>query len=671
MEYKGDEQPSLNDARQLHSLEHTTVPASLLPSVLSRLGLGATASFSSPGTDNPLAALKDEEIPVRVAAVRSLGKQREASAIEPLVDALHDSAWEVRAAAVWALGEFGERAPLEALVRATDDEDGTVRAAALRTLGPWGDRAPIEPMMQALNDPDWQVREIVALTVEEHGMQVPLEPLAARLNGDHAGVRDAARMALEQFSVLVRTILSKMVSDMVTPLGDTRSTLDDGDMSSALDDEPGNPGRRQRSAQTRPRHPGRIAEGALAALIIAGIVASWLVIENRLHPSQGSASSALLTFHGPVNGPPVWSSDSKSVTIMTNAGPAGETVLVWNRDTGQMTKHVLHAPGTHPQENQTIFAPDGEHFAFLARVTNDEVAVQVWDAIAWRSILLTYYSSPSGYLDIVWSPDSTRIVITGEDGALQVWNVVTGHELVTCHVPPEDYQSVYISPDGLHAIIGSTRQYNYVLDLTTCKLLTFPSTYSFFIDWSPQGNRFATISPDASLVQVWDVQTWHNLASFHLGDSVSNIIWTPDGTRIIIEGDKEVEVMDVATRRMVLQVIPGSSVLQPVWASSPDGTRIASLSRTNTVQIWDAATGHRLNVYQSQGKRVNVMAWSPDSHSLAIGTMDGKVEVWRGDTVPEIYQGNSSLVLNLAWSPDGKSIAAGGLDGSLSVWEVR
>jgi len=671
MEYKGDEQPSLNNARQLHSPEHTTVPASLLPSVLSRLGLGDTAGFSSTGTDNSLAALKDEEIPVRVAAVRSLGKQREASAIEPLVDALHDSAWEVRAAAVWALGEFGEQAPLEALVRATDDEDGSVRAAALRTLGLWGDRAPIEPMMQALNDPDWQVREIVALTVEERGMQAPLEPLAASLNDEYAGVREAARMALEQFSALVRTFLSKMVSDMVTPLGDRRSTLDDGDMSSALDDEPANPGPRQRSAQTRPRHLGRIAEGALAALIIAGIVASWLVIEHRLHPSQGSASSALLTYHGPVNGPAVWSSDSKSVTIVTNASPAGETVLVWNRDTGQMTKHVLHAPGAHPQENRTVFAPDGKHFALLTRDTNDEVAVQVWDAIAWRSILLTYYSSPSGYLDISWSPDSARIVITGEDGAMQVWNVTTGHELVTCHVPAEEYQSVYISPDGLHAIIGSTRQYNYVLDLTTCKLLTFPSTHSFSTYWSPRGNRFATISPDASMVQVWDVQTGHDLASFHLANSVSTIIWTPDGTRIIIEGDKEVEVVDVATRRIVLQVIPAGSILQPVWASSPDGTRIASLSRTNTVQIWDAVTGHSLNVYQSHGKRVNVMVWSPDFYSHAIGTIDGKVEIWRGDTAPEIYQGNSSLVWNLAWSPDGKSIAAGGLDGSLSVWEVK
>jgi HEAT repeat protein len=84
-----------------------TVPASFLPSVLSRLGLGYASRVSSTGIDTQLAALKDEEISVRVAAVRSLEEHREANAIESLLAALHDSAWEVRAAAVWeGVGEI-------------------------------------------------------------------------------------------------------------------------------------------------------------------------------------------------------------------------------------------------------------------------------------------------------------------------------------------------------------------------------------------------------------------------------------------------------------------------------------------------------------------------------------------------------------------------------------
>jgi WD40 repeat protein len=723
MEHKGNEQPSLNNAGQPHSLEQMAVPDSLLPSVLSRLGLGDMTSLALTGGAKQLTALKDEEIPVRVAAVRSLEEQREASAIESLLAALDDSAWEVRAATIWALGKCGEQAPLEALMRATDDEDGSVRAAALRTLGLMSDRVSIEPLIRALDDPDWQVREIVILTLGELGEQAPLDPLLAMLNDEHVGVRKAARMALEQsrpealsaiaidplvitqesgsdsvfsareqeqprtdlevdaevkapskgdptliqFIVYMRTLFSRVVRDVVAPQGDTRSTSADEAGSDVIASE---------TVQTKTHRLRHIAEGVLAALVIAGIVASWLVIQQRLHPSQGSASTPLLLYHGHVAGPAVWSSDSKYLSIVTDSSPTGETVLVWNRATGQVTRHILHALQANPQENQTVFALDGKHLAFVERNTNNKVAVQVWDVVAWRNILTTYYSSPSGYLNILWSTDSTRIIIPVEDGTMQVWNVVTGQQVAACHVTPVDYlpQVSYLSPDGQSVLFGYGPQHMYVLDLTTCKLLILPSTDANSAFWSTQGDRFATNSlTDAHMVQVWDAHTGRNLASFHLSAPVSDtgLVWTPDGTRIVTWGDTEEDVLDVATQRIVLKVIATKIDLLPVWALSPDGKRLASLTGADTVQIWDAVTGRKLNVYQSQGESLKVVAWSPDNRTLATGSTNGTVRVWHANTAPETFQSGSSAVVNIVWSPDGKSIATGDLDGSIWVWQVK
>ncbi len=738
MEHKGDEQPSLNDTGQQHSLEQSTVPASLLPSVLSRLGLEDMTSLPLTGVDTQLAALKDDEIAVRVAAVRSLGEHGETSTLGPLVAALHDSAWEVRAAAVWALGKFGEQAPLEALMRATDDEDGSVRAAALRTLELMGDRVTIEPLVRALGDSDWQVREIATLTLGELGEQAPLEPLLARLNDEHSAVREAARMALEQshpealsaisidsigiaqesgsntasglreqeqpgpavevesqarvlsngdsiliqFTAHVRTLLSRVVRDVVVPLADTQSPSADEEVSDVIVSGPGEVGARRQSAQTKPRRLRHIAEGVLAALIIAGLVASWLVIQQRLHPSQGAASTPLLAYHGHVDGPAVWSSDSKYVSILTDSSPAGETVLVWNRATGQVTKHMLHTLLAPSEEHQAVFAPDGKHLAFVERDASSKVAVQVWDVVAWRSIFRTYYSSPSGYLDVYWSPDSTRLVIPNEDGIIQVWNVVTGHELATCHVPPLDSLpvNIHMSPDGHSVLFGGLGPQNtYVLDLTACKLLTLPPVGAdgnhIHIALSPQGNRFATTSPtsatDESMVQVWDARTGRNLASFHFTTLLSDLGWTADGTRIVTSDNKEVDILDVAAQRIVLKVVLTRIDLVPVWALSPDGGRIASVSGADTVQIWDAVTGRKLNVYQSPGNSVEVVAWSPDSRTIATGSTDGTVRVWYADRSPRTYHSDSSAVLNIAWSPDGKSIATGNLDGSIWVWRVN
>jgi HEAT repeats/WD domain, G-beta repeat/WD40-like Beta Propeller Repeat len=514
MEHAGNEQPSFHDEGQLHSPGQAAVPASLLPSVLSQLGLGDRPALSLNQADEQVAALKHEASAVRVAAVRAL-EQGGASSIEPLLAALHDSAWEVRAAAVWALGKLGEQAPLEALLGALADEDPSVRAAALRTLSLLGDRVPLEPLVLALHDAEWQVREIAALTLGERGEQAPLEPLVAALHDEHASVREAARMALEQsHPEALSTIFTgpgiapqgqpSNEQEMHSPPRMERSdyllflTRFFGSVFGAhtypqetdhAQEPPGVDGRqetsarlgraagaqrtRRQSARVKPQRPIlRIAEGVLAALIIIGLTVSWLVIEQRLRPSQGFSAAPLLAYHGHV------------------AGPA------------------------------------------------------------------------------MWSPDS-------------------------------------------------------------------------------------------------------NYASFHLAAPVSEIAWTPDGTRIVISGDKEVEVVNVATQQIVLKVIPTRIDLLPVWALSPDGTRIASLSGGNTVQVWDAVTGSKLNTYQSQGGRVEVMAWSADSQSIATGGRDGTVDVWNGNTITWTYGGNASAVWNIVWSPDGKFIAAGDATGSMRVWQVK
>src|SRR5260221_1211943 len=371
MEHAGNEQPSFHDEGQLHSPGQATVPASLLPSVLSRLGLGDRPALSPNQADEVVAALKHEASAVRVAAVRAL-EQGETSSIEPLVAALHDPAWEVRAAAVWALGKRGEQAPLEALIGAFADEDPSVRAAALRTLSLVGDRVSQEPIIRALHDPAWQVREIAVLALGERGEQAPLEPLVTMLSDEHTSVRETAGMALGQshpealsmvssdpmvitqepgtstvFSVReqehprtgvevearakassngdstlirltthVRTLLLRVVRDVVTHLVDTPYISTGAERRDVIAGEAGEAGAWRRSVQTKTRRLGCIAEGVLAALIIIGLAVSWVVIEQRLRPSQGFSAAPLLAYHGHVDGLSMCSPDSNYVSFL-------------------------------------------------------------------------------------------------------------------------------------------------------------------------------------------------------------------------------------------------------------------------------------------------------------------------------------------------------------------
>src|SRR5437588_4668531 len=145
MEYKHDERSLLNGrgTAQPESLQHAAVPATLLPAILSNLGL---EDNSMTGGNQIVAALRDGKSHVKVAAIRSLEERREVSALQFLVYAMRDPAWEVRAAAVWALSAFGGQSPVEPVKEALADKDGSVRAAALRVLSEMRGQVPPEQL---------------------------------------------------------------------------------------------------------------------------------------------------------------------------------------------------------------------------------------------------------------------------------------------------------------------------------------------------------------------------------------------------------------------------------------------------------------------------------------------------------------------------------------------
>jgi WD40 repeat protein len=90
-----------------------------------------------------------------------------------------------------------------------------------------------------------------------------------------------------------------------------------------------------------------------------------------------------------------------------------------------------------------------------------------------------------------------------------------------------------------------------------------------------------------------------------------------------------VKVWDAQTGQELLSL--KGSVLGLSVAFSPDGKRLATLSRDNTVKVWDAQTGQELLFLKGGGGSV---AFSPDGHRLAAGAADGTVTIWDATPLP-------------------------------------
>jgi eukaryotic-like serine/threonine-protein kinase len=187
-------------------------------------------------------------------------------------------------------------------------------------------------------------------------------------------------------------------------------------------------------------------------------------------------------------------------------------------------------------------------------------------------------------------------------------------------------------------------------------------------------------TPTASgSAQSAPITTYHGHTS-----TVFAVAWSPDGTRIASgSNDNTIQVWNATTgKREVIYTGHLGSVWTVAW--SPDGRSIASGGNDSTVQVWNAMNGHRLLTYRGQTAPIWRPRHGPDGSCLASASGDTSdehptetVQVWNSTTGHLIVSypvpssaGEASGTLSVAWSSDSARLATGGADTLVHLWSV-
>ncbi|GAA1440379.1 eIF2A-related protein [Nocardiopsis tropica] len=155
------------------------------------------------------------------------------------------------------------------------------------------------------------------------------------------------------------------------------------------------------------------------------------------------------------------------------------------------------------------------------------------------------------------------------------------------------------------------------------------------------------------------------------GDTVRNLTWSPDGTRIATASrDGTARLWD--TRGGLLRELRGHMGMVEMAAWSPDSRRVATASRDHTVRVWDVDTGETLLRFTDATDVVRGVAWSPDGRYVAAASRDRVIRIWEADTgrLSTQLTGHTDNVLGIRWSPDGTRLATASHDRTVIVWDV-
>jgi WD40 repeat protein len=352
-------------------------------------------------------------------------------------------------------------------------------------------------------------------------------------------------------------------------------------------------------------------------------------------------------------------------------------VRVWDAATGLESRSFelrYHELRYRAPVQSVEFSPDGQRIAAIARFgpSGDERAVEVWD-VATGQIIRALEGRYGPNASVAFSPDGNALACGSIEPGVKVWDTETGQEIRTLKVPSGEVRSVAFSPDGRKLASAHSGGAVIVWDAATGqKTLTLQGHTASVscVRFSRDGQRLASASADGT-AKVWDATTGLEILALrgHTG-SVNGVAFSPDGRTLASAGnDGMVQVWDATTRQEPFS-IKWDYALTSV-AFSPDGQRLASASEDGTARVWDAATGLEILAVRGHRGSANDVAFSPDGRTLASAGNDWMVKVWDAATGQKTRDlaGHTEFVTRVAFSPDGRWLASGGDDGAVKIWD--
>ncbi len=365
--------------------------------------------------------------------------------------------------------------------------------------------------------------------------------------------------------------------------------------------------------------------GALAPL-------ARIVRRNPLHPIA-TARLASALWHGSFALPLVPPMNSGAEVTRLQFLRDGSTLLVcttkgastWNAEAGRRLLEFERAEGY-----------------FLAASSPDERTLVEWDpnpgkAFHFLDIATGRRLAPpiphEGWIHtVVFSPDSSLIVIAASDAAVQIRDARTGEPAGAPLEHESGVWSAAFSPDGATIATGTNKT-----------------------------------------VRFWDSRTRQlRTESLPLEGREAKVRFSPEGRWLVAStNDGAARLLSVADGHFTGLPMRHEDMIRST-AFSPDGRWLVTASEDHTARVWSVPGGEPTGPPLRHRDRVSFVTFSPDSTRVVTCAMDHTARVWDAHTGRPLTQSLRYFEqpLAAAFTTDGARLYAAGSDGFVQRWDL-
>jgi WD40 repeat protein len=342
-----------------------------------------------------------------------------------------------------------------------------------------------------------------------------------------------------------------------------------------------------------------------------------------------------------------------------------QSVRLWRVDSGEDIVLGLHE---RPVDS-VVFSGDGRWLASSSR----DHTVKLWALTNYTQKPVTLRGHTGRIWSVDFTPDSHMLVTGSLDRSVKLWDVdsLRNHQKLSDNITSLGH---VFSPDSRLNIRSDHGEAVVRATVSQDKVAALAASEAAF---SPNGRVIAAVSGTNGF-SIWDAHSFERLRDIP-SDAVLDgwVSFSPDGRWLVLGHasirPEAVEIRETSEWRLHMTWKPDSALTNRFedLSLSQDGQYLAASFTDGSVRILDLPRRRQARHPAGAPLAARAVAWIPATHTLCIGSLDGRVRFWNLETDKrEVLTPEAGNVWAVAISPDVKTLAVGTQDGVIKLFNL-